>query len=62
MTQSNQHISLDLLVIWLFSGMSFITMNNLVGFFAIIASLTTIVKNIYPFIRKKNKLKNGKVD
>lgn len=35
----------DLLIVWAFSIASFLSMNNLVGFFAIIASIFSIIKS-----------------
>lgn len=35
----------DLLIVWAFSIASFLSMNNLVGFFAIVASLMSIIKS-----------------
>jgi hypothetical protein len=46
----------DLLAVWLFSSLSFMTMNNLVGFFAILASLVSIVKALPSIIRDFKKL------
>lgn len=44
------HGKLDLLAVWLFSFMTFVTMNNLVGLFAITASITSILRNL-PYIK-----------
>lgn len=42
---------LDLLAIWGLSFTTFVTMNNIVGFFAILASITSIIRNL-PFLKK----------
>jgi hypothetical protein len=35
----------DILVVWAFSLLSWLTMSNLVGFFAIVASIMSIIKS-----------------
>ena len=41
---------LDLLAVWTFSFVSFLTMNNVVAVVAIIASITTIIRNL-PYLK-----------
>jgi hypothetical protein len=41
---------LDLLAVWAFSFISFVTMNNVVAVVAIIASVTTIIRNL-PYLK-----------
>jgi hypothetical protein len=41
---------LDLLAVWTFSFVSFVTMNNVVAVVAIIASITTIIRNL-PYLK-----------
>jgi hypothetical protein len=48
------HGKIELLVVWLFSFMTFITMSNLVGFFAIVASITSIIRNL-PYLEESIK-------
>lgn len=47
---NKMHGKIELATIWVLSLGSFITMNNLVGFFAIIASITSIIRNL-PYIK-----------
>lgn len=58
-TPMTHHIDnkFDLLAVWLFSSLSFMTMNNLVGIFAILASVVSIVKALPSIIRDFKKLK-----
>ena len=46
----------ELLIVWGLSFLSFFTMSNLVAFFAIIASITTIVRNFPHMIEVIKKL------
>jgi amino acid transporter len=48
--KNKMHGKLDLLAVWIFSFVSFMTMNNLVGIFAIVASITSILRNL-PYIK-----------
>ena len=47
---SKMHGKFELLIVWLFSFMTFLTMSDLVGFFAIVASITSIIRNL-PYIK-----------
>jgi hypothetical protein len=48
----------DLLAVWSLSFITFLTSNEMVAFFAIVASLTTIIKNIPGIIRIIKNFKN----
>lgn len=48
----------DLLAVWTLSFMTFMTSNQMVALCAVIASLTTIIKNIPGIIRVFKNLKN----
>jgi hypothetical protein len=44
----------ELLAVWLLSFGTWVTMNNIVGFFAIVASVTSIIRNL-PYIKSSIK-------
>lgn len=48
--ECKMEMKIELAAVWIFSTLAFITMNGLVGFFAIIASVTTIVRN-WPYVK-----------
>lgn len=43
--------NLQLLTIWLFAGLAFITASNMVAFFAVLASISTLIRN-YPYVKE----------
>jgi hypothetical protein len=45
---------IELLAVWLLSFGTWVTMNNIVGVFAIIASITSIIRNL-PYIKSSIK-------
>ena len=49
---------IDLLAVWSLSFITFLTSNEMVGLCAVIASLTTIIKNIPGIIKIFKNLKN----
>ena len=51
---------MNLLGIWFLSIMSFFSQSALVGLFAIVASVTTIIKNLPSVIKFFQNLKNKK--
>lgn len=48
----------DLLAVWCLSFISFMTSNEMVAFCAVVASITTIIKNIPGIIKVFKNLKN----
>ena len=50
----------DLLAVWCLSIMSFVSESAIVGFFAIVASVTTIIKNLPSVIKFFQNLKSKK--
>lgn len=48
----------DLLLVWLMSSLSFMSMNHYVGLFAILASITSILRSLPSIIRNFKTKKN----